>query len=434
MKRRGLVIAVVIFVLVVAVVAGVCVVRHDDIMKWLGVSNSVTDAGSKFLGSAYKIKSTVRDLRVGEDLKFEVYVDVNGNGSGLMQYDEQVSDVGISGDSVFVEVNEATVVKLTEVTGHFVLAEDNVRGLNTYEEMMLQGFRVVDKVVGYEKTNGSVTVSSEYGVATNVFDAVSYSNQREATISELIALLRGSDTNVVGADDTASGVEGAQTTGEEQNTSGIEERNRLESSDTFYNDFNIGVNINGQMFSVGDKCNPTTYYFGLDPEGINQKYTYNQDKKITIDYVSYIDSGGRTVFSVVDGYVRSIYTTCSASWCGISVGMTVDGLNTYIYGPEGEDGKNGGYNGKGTYVTDGTQLEEEYKIPFEGLEVDNEMANGNNSGTNRNNWTDEEGLCLKIRNLKARIKCDGEKVKSIYVSTSFDFEGYEDGSSGSNNK
>lgn len=100
--------------------------------------------------------------------------------------------------------------------------------------------------------------------------------------------------------------------------------------ESFYNNSWLGVKIHGNTYSLGDYCNPSTYFEGATPEGITPSYAWNKDSKIELLHPSYISSDGRTVFMTTDGYVQSITTTSPFEFLGIKYGISEADLKVLL--------------------------------------------------------------------------------------------------------
>lgn len=356
-----------------------------------GCKDENIGAGTEFLTGAYKIKSVLEIKSSGDTVTLECFVDGDGDGEGLLSYAEGVYDVGINGDQIFVKVNDGLTVALTGITGHFVIPDSMMAGAKNIADLSAYGFTVADnKIVGYSKNADTYSVSSQYSTSTTEFDSKSYSTSRDVTPVALVGLL-SEQQDTVSTGSALVTAENEEVPEEEER--GAEERERIEKLESFYNNFSSGVQIANQIFSIGDTCNPATYYFDEIPEGITQKKEYSRDERITVDYVSYLSKEGKTVFSVVGGYVRSIYTTCPFTWCGINSTMSKEELEAYI----GDD------------LSDKEKEETGFSIPFKGLE-----------------YTDKKGkqYYFEISDLTAELTLDGDAISSLYVRRTLDFENY----------
>ena len=91
------------------------------------------------------------------------------------------------------------------------------------------------------------------------------------------------------------------------------------------------VTIRDKAYSLGDFCAPYTYFDSMVPQGINSQDEWREDKKVEINYVSYISSDGLTSFMTTDGYVQAISTTSAFTFLGeIKSGMSVADLEAIL--------------------------------------------------------------------------------------------------------
>ena len=270
-----------------------------------------TPVPTTFNSTGYKIKSTWSPLIPMEfsEITFEVYVDSVGSGTGLVSFDDKVYDVILSGNKPYIEIQSGIYVGLTDVTGHMLPAGIDT---STHSKMQSIGFSFVeDRVVAYENATDTYDISSSYEESNITFESVAVSQNNSMTLEQLC--------EVISATQTAT-----------MSTPNPEETASTEKA-SFYNESNTGVEINGVVYSIGDYCNPSTYFEHKTPEGIVPSYEYNADRKVEMLHVSYISSDGNTTFVTTDGYVQSINTTSNFEFLKFYKGMTEDELN-YILG------------------------------------------------------------------------------------------------------
>lgn len=347
-------------------------------------------AGEELLSGKYKVKSVVNIKGVDNLLEFECYID-GGNGKGLLQYGDDVYDVIIAENAVYVEVSEVLTVKITDLTGHFYIPSAQVPAAEKISDLQILGFVYLDSTVaGYKGSVENISVETQYGSSDVECEPVSLSVERSISSASLASLL---EENKITAD---IGVTTTQTTDDgDKNEEDEEEPEKTVES--FYNNFRTGVQIQNQIFSISDTCDPSTYFFNEIPEGVSQKIEYSQDNRVTVKYVSYLLKDGRTTFATVADYVRSIYTTSYFRWCGITYGMTKDELEEFC----------------GENLTKKEREETGFKISFDGLE-----------------FIDKTGktYLFEIGELTGEVTLGKENtVESLYVRRTLEYEMYSSG-------
>lgn len=248
-----------------------------------------TAAGDTFLSSGFKIRSEIKPKSsVSSDpIIFEVYVDGQGNGSGLVGYRDNVYDVYLVGREVYVVVTDGTAVHVTDLTAHMYPTSVSVTGAGDLKSL---GFSMIsDSVVNYTGGNDSVDMVSQYEKSISTFEPVAISQSNNMTCVELLKYFF----------DNAN--------------AGFVEPNVSESippeRTSFYVNSAFGVTIHDTVYSLGDFCEPYTYFEGMIPQGINTNSGYREDEKVIFTYVSYLSRDGSSTFMMTDGYVQAISTT-----------------------------------------------------------------------------------------------------------------------------
>lgn len=268
--------------------------------------------GDIFLTTGYRIKTVITPQTVAtfDPLTFEVYIDGQGHGTGLLGYKDKVYDVIIMEDKLHVKVADSVAIQIKDFTGHIIPATVNtvrVADLTTIGFTMLNG-----NVAGYNYSDSSFIVAGTYQLSDATFDTTTVVAGNIMTMNELINYI----LSVEGAsyvDPNQGG--GEQTTAPSDGTSIIPEQG------SFWNNSNMGVTIHEKTYSIGDYCNPSTYYEGQLPETMTPRYTYNKDEKVELVDIYYQSTEGRTTFMTTDGYVQTIKTTCDFDWLSIHSGM-----------------------------------------------------------------------------------------------------------------
>lgn len=270
-----------------------------------------------FLTSGFKIRSVVtpQTLNTFDPLIFEVYVDKQGNGKGLVGYKDEVYDVRIFNDNVYVEVVDNIVVEISDITGHMILKSLELDSLKSFED---EGFKFINEVVASYKTNkDNIIVDSSYSSSDLNFDSIALSSSNRMSSPELISyILELSST--------------ANTTKVMDSGQDISTVDVIPDKSSFWNNSWAGITIHDKTYSIGDFCNPDTYFSDVTPEGITPSYAYNGDTKVTLLHINYQMSDGRTSFMTTEGYVQSISTTCPFQFLEIKKGMAEVDLLKYL--------------------------------------------------------------------------------------------------------
>lgn len=248
-----------------------------------------TSIGDTFLSSGFKIRTEIKikNSVSSDPLIFEVYVDGEGDGSGLVGYQDNVYDVYLVADQIYVVVSESVVVHITDVTAHMIPADLSIIGSN---DLTSKGFSTLNsKVVSYTGGNSSVDMVSKYEASVSTFEPAAIAQFNNMTTADLLKYFFDKVSTVY--------VEPGDPTQEE-----------LERQ-SYYVNSAYGIVIRDNKYSIGDFCAPYTYFEGATPQGMNEAEQYNEDEKVTFVYVSYISRDGSTTFVTTDGYVQSISTS-----------------------------------------------------------------------------------------------------------------------------
>ena len=275
--------------------------QQQPVIEYLSV-------GDSFLRSNLKIKATLTDLSVtpNKKVKVELYVDKNGNGQGVIGVGSGVYDVLVSGDHIYVKVADNNYVRISDVTGRLISSTVNVVGTN---DMLSLGFKLSGDVpVGYAARNGSLLIESQFGQSTNMFSPTAVNTDKAMTVSELTRYIADYNTDI------SVGVE------KEDEGPG----NDIDSDvKTFYVNSPYGVVIDGIVYSIGDTCNPSTYFAGGErPEGVLYSNTYKQDTRVDFVHISYLATNGRASFTTMSDYVQRIWSDADWGFLDLKSGMS----------------------------------------------------------------------------------------------------------------
>lgn len=341
-----------------------------------GCSNSdevtVTETESpKFTSQGVKAKSDITLLNRNVSIVFELYVDNEGDGQGLMGYNNKTYPVYVCKDLIFVEISEKNIVCVDDLSAHLI-------PVDTTSFTEADGFKTSNsKIVGYYGTTSSLQISSKYETSVIEFDTISVSDKNRKSLEDLSTYI---DSYLA----EQSPVTESPTTPKEV------------SKESFYNQFDTGVKIGDKVYSCGDYCNPATYFQGLEPESISTKVVDNEGSNVHLQIVSYLSSDGRTVFTLDDGYVISIYTNSKFEWCNLKHGTAkADFINQIGY-----------------KLTDKKKAELNWSPIYRGLEC---------TGNKSNSYY----LTVGTLNAEASVSKDGV-LSSIYVKKHMEYEEYQD--------
>lgn len=274
-------------------------------------STPTVTEGDTFLSSGFKIRTEIKTKNsVSSDpLIFEVYVDGSGNGAGLVGYQDNVYDVYMVEDQVYVVVSDDVVVHITDVTAHMVPSSLSLAGSN---DLKTSGFAVLEgRVVSYTGGTDAVDMVSKYESSVSTFDPVAIAQSNNMTTNDLLKYFFEKSSTVY--------VEPVPPTQEE-----IERQ-------SYYVNSEYGITIRGVNYSVGDFCAPYTYFEECTPQGMNERYAYKEDEKVTFVYISYLSTDGNTMFMTTDGYVQAINTTSDFVFLDqIKKGMSKEKLDAVL--------------------------------------------------------------------------------------------------------
>ena len=265
-----------------------------------------------FSNSGFKIRMTITSPRVKSDeaLVFEIYVDKSGCGRGLLGFKDDVYDLIISEDKVYVRVENNLFIYLNEITGHMISSSISV---NSETKLSDLGFEyVTGEVFKYNRTVGELSFDGVFQVNDDTFEHILISDDNPMTIEVFI--------NTVSSADIQSPSEDVEDTGDDSNSTGEED------NDSYYVNSNTGIEVHGKVYSITDYCNTSTYFEGQTPEGIVPEYILREDSRVELLHISYISTDGKFKVATTDGYVQAISTTTSFNWLGLSSGMNREEL------------------------------------------------------------------------------------------------------------
>lgn len=263
----------------------------------------VQNQGSVFTTSGFKIRSVItpQDTATLDSLTFEIYVDASGNGSGLVGYKDDVYDVIISSDKLYITLGSNVVAYISDVTGHLVPASLNVGNTANLGDL---GFTLKDgRVTAYKSNVDNLIYDGAYQSSDTVYDAIPVSDNNAMTLSALVTdVLSQTGTGAATGTDTPD----------------VEEPDR----ESYYGNSALGVKIHDQIYSVTDFCNPNTYFENQMPSGLVPEYGWNKDVKVELLHITYTSSDGSSEFMTTDGYVQAVSTSSEFTWLDLYKGMS----------------------------------------------------------------------------------------------------------------
>ena len=265
--------------------------------------------GDIFLQSGFKIRAilTPQDVSTLDPLTFEVYVDSKGNGNGLVGYKDGVYDVIIANDKVYITVGQNTVINLTTLTGHMVPSSLDLSGVS---DMNALGFTIYnDAVVAFKANVGNVIYDVTFTGSDATFEPTTVAAGNTMELNDVISYILDYEATL-------------HVSQEEQTPEVVKE--------SYYNKADEGVTIHGVVYSIGDYCNPDTYFEGINPSSFVPEYAWNKDDKVEFLHTSYISSDGKTEFVTTEGYVQMIRTTAVFEFLGMKTGDNYKELATRL--------------------------------------------------------------------------------------------------------
>lgn len=271
----------------------------------------VQNQGSIFATSGFKIRTVItpKNTLSLDPLVFEIYVDASGNGSGLMGYKDDIYEVIISSDKLYVALGTNTVAYISDVTGHLIPATLDVKSTANLEGL---GFTVSDsRVTGYKGDVDGLLYDGAYQSSDTVYDAIPVSDSNSMTLTALVNdVLEVTGVGVV----------------TDPNASEITDPSR----ESYYGNSDLGIKIHDQVYSITDFCDPNTYFEQQMPSGLVPEYGWNKDVRVELLHITYTSSDGSTEFMTTDGYVQAISTSSDFSWLDIYKGMSEDDLKVKL--------------------------------------------------------------------------------------------------------
>lgn len=274
-------------------------------------TGTITQAlGDVFLNSNLKIKSVLQDMSIApaREIIVELYVDAQGNGEGMLGFGDIVCDVRVVKDVLYIIVDDDTVVSVNDITGRLTSSADDLSGIN---DLTTVGFKVVGDVpIEYSAKLGNVSMVTSFAQSTNTFEATTLATDNVMSFASAINYIIEYNSDKAGLVDSGEDSKDVQ---------------------SFYLNSPYGVTVDGGLYSVGDTCNPSTYFGGRTPEGLLTSSKYKEDAKIDFLHVSYISETGRSSVVLTSDYVQAFETSAQFTWLGLDKGTDAKTLK-YLLG------------------------------------------------------------------------------------------------------
>lgn len=263
-------------------------------------------SGTVFLQKGYQVKMEVTPKKADsmDPMIFEVYVDNAGNGKGMLGYKDDVYQVVVLKDKVYVQIAANTVASISDLSGHLVPSSLK---LDTVSDIGAVGFSEGESnLLNFRYVNADASYSGIFMENNTVQTVTSVSSGNTMTMNAFITYILNNSQGLY-IDPSVLGSQAPDVVKE-----------------SFYNENWMGIEIHGQVYSIGDYCNPTTFFEESVPEGIIPSYAYKGDERVELQTISYISQDGRTSFMTTEGYVQSISTSSPFKWLSFESGMSAD--------------------------------------------------------------------------------------------------------------
>lgn len=254
--------------------------------------------GTEFLRQNLKVDSTIQfrmSNGVRDKATFALWVSSDGDGEGLMTYQQKLYQLAVSYNDLYIWVTDNKLVKLDDLTGHMTGTGTSLYGV---DDLSPYGFVYSGYVVNsYSADLGEATVDSYYTAdSSHPVSPKDTDTEEHATFSELMEFLN-------------NGTETESLHGEDKKDDGVK-------SSEFVNSRLYGVLVDGWEYSIGDYCNPDDYFDGEAATGIVPKYVDTAEGQITYTYVTWSVDNKQLEVMLLDGIVKSIYCSMPFCWAG----------------------------------------------------------------------------------------------------------------------
>lgn len=261
--------------------------------------------GTQFLQTPMRVQTVVTDVSAStlRTVKTNIYIDENSNGEGTLTLGDYEFNLVVSQNIVYIEVGDS-FVELVDFDGRMIPNTVEVEGK---DDLTVYGFEInADTVMSLSTRKGYLMVDSKYSLSATKF------NQTEVLPSQRLEL----EDAIVYLMDYITELEAKQEPEEVVVDNYIGSR--------------YGVKVNGVTYSVGDICNPDSYFGGARPEGLLESSTYKEDTRVDFLNVSYLTSTGRIVFVLIGNEVQGIRANCDFNFLGIEKGIDEQDLRAKL--------------------------------------------------------------------------------------------------------
>lgn len=292
-----------VLLLAAVILVGCTTKTPEDVMPKASNSSVIESypmTGSDYLRYPVKLKGSVSGKLpngVMDTLKFELYIDSNGNGEGLAGHGKDLYQVNVLGNEMYFWVSPEVAVKVTDVSGRLNTVDLSLTGV---DDLSALGFSLSNNIVsGYTGVAGDMQVSVKYAPTDHQVKPVSVHDIADATISGVLEYVVN-----------GTGIPGLEKEQEQEPvvTSNFEESKHIGGR--------TAISIEGTKYNIGDTCNPADYFQGRTPTGLVPKEVQSGASGLELLYVTWQAPDGIFEVVTVEQKVISIHTTCQFGWIG----------------------------------------------------------------------------------------------------------------------
>lgn len=264
---------------------------------------------SNFCTHTQKIKSELKIDGTPIKAVIEAYVDTAGNGKGLIEVGDIVSPITISNGIMTVDI--LGVIYAVEDIGAYL-------SFNFFDEPTVASDNVTisgGKISSIQGDYGGVYYINKYQESDLKFGEEKITIDKSIGIQELLTILNSRNSSKSEISDVVSELSEIDTANENEDR---------KEEPSFYLKSKLGVVFGKDVFSIGDKVNPTDYFKHLTPEGISFKNEWDATTKIVTRTISYLDTQGKFSILTIDDIVYEITTDANFTFLGLYKGQPED--------------------------------------------------------------------------------------------------------------
>lgn len=268
-----------------------------------------------FYSSTHQIKSQMHLISDDVSALLEAYIDAAGSGTGLLSVGNIIYETIFINNDMYVTVLDNNYC-IENLGYHLSFDKLDLTDMTT-EEILAKGFVFNDTdITSFHSTIDGVQFENQYTESNKIIEPSVSTKDIIIPLNDFLRLLskvnsvKSNDVNVIGK----IAVENA-----EKEKSEIEEN--AEEKKSYYINSNLGITVNGQIFSINDYINIKDYFFNTTPEGINYKDEWDKDDKIVLCYASYIDTTGKFTAMSIHNIVYKLAVDCDFKFLGFTSGQ-----------------------------------------------------------------------------------------------------------------